>query len=166
MNSGARDGRRNQRGSGLITPPPRRDSRPAEEEELETGEPIPDDEQPAPKKIPGRRYATNSRPEVSRAPAPGGQMVLSTAKYLPASAFDDAPSSSGRKHRCEPGADGSPQTLEGRVWNGGVWGGLLAMTVAFLWFVVGLMNDYIYFYPPILFVIGLGGFFKGLNGRE
>ena len=32
----------------------------------------------------------------------------------------------------------------------------------FVWFFVGLSNDVIFYYPPVLFVIGLIGFFKGL----
>ena len=93
-------------------------------------------------------------------------MVLSTAKYLPASAFDEPESTKGKKKRSAAEPETAPTSLEGRLLGGGVWGGMLTMTVAGLWFVVGLMNDFIYFYPPILFVIGLGAFLKGLNGRE
>lgn len=55
--------------------------------------------------------------------------------------------------------------FEKRVFNGGAIGGLLAMVGAVVWFVVGLANDIIFFYPPVLFVIGLVAFFKGLTGR-
>ena len=48
--------------------------------------------------------------------------------------------------------------------NGGVAGGLLAMIIAVIGFVVGLMNDRIFFYPPIQLVVGLIAFFKGLIG--
>jgi hypothetical protein len=54
--------------------------------------------------------------------------------------------------------------LERRVFNGGVAGGVLAMVVAVVWFIAGLAADRIFFYPPILFIIGLCGFFKGLAG--
>ena len=59
------------------------------------------------------------------------------------------------------------RSLEGRVVNGGVAGGLLAMLIAIVWFVVGLVAlDRIFIYPPILFVLGLVAFFKGLAGDE
>lgn len=44
----------------------------------------------------------------------------------------------------------------------GVVGGLLLMAVAVVWFVGGLMAGWIFFYPPILFIIGLGVLFKGM----
>ncbi len=44
----------------------------------------------------------------------------------------------------------------------GVVGGLLMMGLAVIWFVVGLAYGWIFFYPPILFLIGLFAFFKGL----
>jgi hypothetical protein len=49
--------------------------------------------------------------------------------------------------------------------NAGVIGGLLMMLIAVVWFVVGLMGNIIFFYPPILFVIGLGAIFRGLSNR-
>lgn len=54
--------------------------------------------------------------------------------------------------------------MEKSIVNGGVAGGLLAMIIAVVWFVAGLMNDRIFFYPPILLVVGLIAFFKGLMG--
>ncbi|MEM7475541.1 MAG: hypothetical protein AAF483_11175 [Planctomycetota bacterium] len=48
--------------------------------------------------------------------------------------------------------------------NGSAVGGLLAMIGAVVWFVVGYMAGYIFFYPPILFIIGLVGFIRGLVG--
>lgn len=38
--------------------------------------------------------------------------------------------------------------------------------VAAVWFIAGLMNDILFFYPPVLFVIGLGAFFKGMAKGE
>jgi hypothetical protein len=40
------------------------------------------------------------------------------------------------------------------------------MAVAVVWFIAGLMNDFLFFYPPILFVIGLIAFFRGLARGE
>ena len=46
--------------------------------------------------------------------------------------------------------------------NGGVLGGAAMMVVAVCWFCGGLVVGYIFFYPPILFVVGLVGLIKGL----
>ena len=48
--------------------------------------------------------------------------------------------------------------------NAGVVGGILMMGIAVVWFIVGLAGGIIFFYPPILFVIGIIAFFKGLAG--
>ncbi|HZY86690.1 MAG TPA: hypothetical protein VFE78_17780 [Gemmataceae bacterium] len=45
-------------------------------------------------------------------------------------------------------------------------GGLLMMLIAVVWFVLGLMADRIFFYPPILLVIGLIAVVKGLFGGD
>lgn len=44
----------------------------------------------------------------------------------------------------------------------GVVGGLVMMAIAVVWFVLGMKAGIIFYYPPILFVIGVYGFFKGL----
>ncbi len=54
--------------------------------------------------------------------------------------------------------------MEKGIINSGVAGGAIAMFVAVVWFVLGLVNDLIFYYPPILFVIGLIAFVKGLMG--
>lgn len=46
--------------------------------------------------------------------------------------------------------------------NGSLWGGIGMMVLAVVWFVGGLFFDIIFFYPPILFIIGLIAFVKGL----
>lgn len=45
-------------------------------------------------------------------------------------------------------------------------GGLLSMIGAVVRFIAGLMNDVLFFSPPILFVIGLDAFFKGMTRSE
>ena len=50
--------------------------------------------------------------------------------------------------------------------NGGVLGGVLMMLIAVVWFVAGLAADRIFFYPPILLVIGFVAVCKGLFNRE
>src|SRR4029079_2605600 len=52
--------------------------------------------------------------------------------------------------------------LEHRGWDAGMLGGLAMMAIAVVWFVLGLACGYIFFYPPILFVLGVIGFVKGL----
>jgi hypothetical protein len=41
-------------------------------------------------------------------------------------------------------------------------GGLAMMAIALVWFFGGLAAGVIFFYPPILFVIGLVGLLRGL----
>ncbi len=50
--------------------------------------------------------------------------------------------------------------------NSGVIGGILMIVIAVVWFVVGLMGGVIFFYPPILAVIGIIAMFKGLFNRQ
>lgn len=44
----------------------------------------------------------------------------------------------------------------------GVLGGVAMMVIAAVWFVLGWQAGYIYYYPPILFIIGLVGMIKGI----
>ncbi len=41
-------------------------------------------------------------------------------------------------------------------------GGLAMMAISAVWFFGGLAFGIIFYYPPILFVIGLVGFFRGM----
>ena len=55
------------------------------------------------------------------------------------------------------------KSLEGQMVNGGVLGGIVMMLIAVVWFVVGIVAlDMIYFYPPILFVVGIVAIVRGL----
>ena len=49
--------------------------------------------------------------------------------------------------------------------NGKVISGILMMVGAVVWFVVGWASGYIFFYPPILFIIGVVALIKGLTSR-
>lgn len=71
-----------------------------------------------------------------------------------------------KRRRSNSSDDGGVFGLENRMLSGGVLGGIGMMIGAVAWFVVGLMNDYIFFYPPILFVVGLVAFFKGLFSSD
>jgi hypothetical protein len=137
-----------------------------EEEELETGEPIPEENEPAPVgKIPARRGKFGGGPPTQPKPSNSndGQVVLATAKYLQR---DPEPELRRAQEKRAAQEQGTNQSVEGSVFNGGVLGGVVAMMVAVAWFLAGLANDVIFFYPPILFVIGLGAFFKGFMRRE
>jgi hypothetical protein len=50
--------------------------------------------------------------------------------------------------------------------NAGIVGGILMMLIAIVWFVVGLMFGILFFYPPILLVIGAIALIKGLASLE
>lgn len=54
---------------------------------------------------------------------------------------------------------------EGGAFNSGVLGGIGLMVLAAVWFVGGLMANRIFFYPPILFILGMGSVIKGLVSR-
>jgi hypothetical protein len=44
----------------------------------------------------------------------------------------------------------------------GVLGGAIMIAIALIWFVVGLFAGYIFYYPPILFLIGVYALVKGV----
>jgi hypothetical protein len=61
--------------------------------------------------------------------------------------------------------------MEKKGIKNGVSGGLIMMTIAVVWFVVGYSFGWVFYYPPILFLIGVYAFFKGLftgniNGKK
>ncbi len=47
-----------------------------------------------------------------------------------------------------------------------VIGGIVAMVIAVIWFVAGLAGGVIFFYPPIMFVLGLLSFLSALFNRD
>ncbi|MFL5328902.1 MAG: hypothetical protein ACJ8C4_08290 [Gemmataceae bacterium] len=50
--------------------------------------------------------------------------------------------------------------------NPSIVSGILMMLGAVVWFVAGLAAGYIFFYPPILFVLGIGAIIKGFRGED
>ncbi|HTU20060.1 MAG TPA: hypothetical protein VMG10_18490 [Gemmataceae bacterium] len=50
--------------------------------------------------------------------------------------------------------------------NAGVAGGILMILIAVVWFIGGLAVGYIFFYPPILLVIGIIAIVKGGLGNN
>lgn len=67
-----------------------------------------------------------------------------------------------KSSRLEASTDNSFFASEKKGIKKGVVGGLAMMAIAAIWFVVGYQAGYIFFYPPILFLIGLYAFFKGI----
>ena len=67
-----------------------------------------------------------------------------------------------KSRRRRPAAGGGAFELEMKAIDKGMLGGILLMVIAAVWFFLGLAGGYIFFYPPILFIFGLYGFFKGL----
>lgn len=53
-------------------------------------------------------------------------------------------------------------TLEKKGIRGGMMGGIVMMVIAAVWFFAGLAADRIFFYPPVLFVIGVYALIKGM----
>ncbi|OWK40785.1 hypothetical protein FRUB_04677 [Fimbriiglobus ruber] len=77
---------------------------------------------------------------------------------------DDRPRKRPLRKKPREAEKSSSFGLERKVLSGGVLGGLLAMVIAAVWFVLGLMADRIFFYPPILFVLGLIAMIRGAAG--
>lgn len=50
--------------------------------------------------------------------------------------------------------------------NSGMIGGIIMILIAVVWFVGGMAAGIIFFYPPILLVIGIIAFLKGLFSRD
>jgi hypothetical protein len=62
--------------------------------------------------------------------------------------------------------ESGPFAFEKSIMNGSIVGGMLAMLVAAVWFVFALNSGgRLYFYPPILFVVGLIGVIRGVMNR-
>jgi hypothetical protein len=62
----------------------------------------------------------------------------------------------------ETGNGGS--SLESKGIKMGVLGGVIMITISVFWFFAGLAADRIFFYPPILLVIGIYAVIKGVLG--
>ncbi|MEJ7593771.1 MAG: hypothetical protein WKF77_19710 [Planctomycetaceae bacterium] len=59
-----------------------------------------------------------------------------------------------------------PQEAVARASNGSMITGILMMVGAVIWFVGGLAADIIFFYPPVLFVLGFIALVKGVLRTE
>ncbi len=132
-----------------------------------------EDEAPAPPPPPPRASAAQSASGSSRrrvvveddddAPPPPPPPSPSPFANLDE---DEEPSEPKKKKKKKPLATasrgGGVFGPESYGMSKGVIGGLIMMLIAIVWFVGGLACDIIFFYPPILFIIGLVAFVKGL----
>jgi hypothetical protein len=79
--------------------------------------------------------------------------------------YDDRPRR--RRKKAQKPEHGGWFGLEKGILSGGVIGGGIAMLIAVVWFVLGQVAGVTFFYPPVLFVIGLIAFIRGLvSGGE
>jgi hypothetical protein len=73
------------------------------------------------------------------------------------------------KRRPKPKPRSRPKVVFEEGWfgslNAGVIGGVLMILIAVVWFIAGLAGGIIFFYPPILLVIGIISIAKGLSGN-
>jgi hypothetical protein len=122
---------------------------------------------PAPK---GQRTATKSAPVRKAKPADD----VDDVDFLDEDELDDdieelprprKKSGSGKK-KSKAAAGGGFFGPENKALSWGPWGGVLLMVIAVVWFVVGLMGNIIFYYPPILFIFGLIGTIKALISRD
>ncbi|MGB0521641.1 MAG: hypothetical protein ACPGJS_01715 [Flammeovirgaceae bacterium] len=69
----------------------------------------------------------------------------------------------------ERSSDGDFFEMGEKGFKAGVSGGIVMIVIAVVWFGGGLTVDRIFFYPPVLFLIGLVALVKGLvdsNGKK
>jgi hypothetical protein len=93
-------------------------------------------------------------PYVAQTPRPTNASLASEYMANASASYDESKS---RKYY------GSTATDEPR-WgiNAGIGGGAIMMLIALVWFCGGLAFGILFFYPPILFVVGIIAFFKGI----
>lgn len=73
-----------------------------------------------------------------------------------------SPNSASAKKRKKKNRASAPESSGNSIFEGEIIAGIAMMLGAVVWFVGGLAAGFIFFYPPILFLIGLGSLIKGL----
>ncbi len=120
-----------------------------------------------------RPAAVSSAPVLpqSNAPAPTEEVFEAGLAAPPAeesspfdfAAADQSPTAiAHRNAAADGGSGGGGFAMEKKGMQMGVLGGVLMMVLGAVWFVGGLAAGYIFFYAPILCVIGLVAFIKGI----
>jgi hypothetical protein len=91
--------------------------------------------------------------------------ISAKAPRGPAPAPRDRPSKPPRRkrpaRRSESEGRGFPIAI-----NSSIITGMAMMLGATVWFVLGLGFGYIFFYPPIMFLLGIGAIIRGFTGRD
>lgn len=111
---------------------------------------------------------TNLTPENRVALTPEGGRNLASNREVESAPKEKIEFNPGTKHSIDTvnKDDGGFFAPEKKGIEKGVAGGIILMVIAFLWFFGGLAVGIIFWYPPILFIIGLYALFKGLaNGN-
>jgi hypothetical protein len=112
---------------------------------------------------PGQAYPAASTPTAPSPFSPGYSGGAATNPYA-SSAYANAQQQEANADKYNHGFG-----LEHRAWDSGILGGLALIAVSIIWFVGGLALGIIFYYPPILFIIGivvlLKGIFAGLMGK-
>jgi hypothetical protein len=84
------------------------------------------------------------------------------ARYLGVDDDEDEDDRPRKKKRKSKKKKDDHLAFEKAILNSGIPGGVAAMVVATIWFIVAIMNDWIFWYPPILFCVGLAAVIKAL----
>lgn len=105
---------------------------------------------------------------VNDEPQPASALQSAYAVAPPRSISDEAPPPLPKKRRRSYRSSGSSSGRRGVgiSVSPGIIGGLAAMVIAVVWFIAGLYFGWVFFYPPILFIIGLVRFVASLMGQE
>lgn len=99
-----------------------------------------------------------SAPATSQFPSSSDQLLTAPqSNYAALTNAYASPQVSPTPYQAYPTA---PQP-QGQFWSS-LLGGIALMVIAVVWFVGGLFFDIIFFYPPILFIIGMVAAIKGL----
>lgn len=92
----------------------------------------------------------------------GGQTATLQSSIPPNQMMSPYSSPPSAKKRKKKKRAPEPQPSGNSLFEGEILGGIAMMVGAVVWLGVGLAAGYIFFYPPILFLIGLGTLIKGL----
>jgi len=115
-----------------------------------------------------QNFGSKSEPVCGRCHHKAGNSAEVPTKEPVATATEAAASREAQRHEAldalsEPvkSSGGGYFEAEKKGIQKGMLGGFVMMVIAVVWFVVGWALGFIFFYPPILFLIGLYSFIKG-----
>jgi len=131
---------------------------PPPETEDEVSQALLDDStEDAPPARPRTKPASFRAEETDRSPAPPPRRAIpQVPETKPAK----------RPKRRRSSRDDSERSRGGVAINPAIVTGLLMMAGAAIWFFVGLAANIIFFYPPVLFLLGIGSVIRGFTGGD